>query len=766
MRIPRVALLLLTPLLALVACSPTSNEPEAASKTERPTPATSSAGLVDPPFLGVDELWGREGLGPWRGGQLFHVQGNLVEVWNDAGNLAMRQFRAPASGAGLELVWEGTHAEGYGTHLLVLGDSIIQFWDNNGRLGMMQYRLRANGIGFDEVWATANIGEGYSTRFFALGNNLIQLWNNNGQTATIHYALDTDGSGFVWRANQTHAEGHGLEYVAYGDSLLQFWDNNGHVGAIQYRLRADGQGLDEVWGDADLERPWGGEFHVIGQDVLQLRNNNGRLAMVRYAPLAPQGFAAQPEQPDVGTGFGPRQLVVGSTLVQLWNANGRLGVLSHVREPNESQYTWKGGVDMFAPYDGNFLAMGNVLVQARDVNGQLALLQYGLAGCYSTPHLTQYGYYNYYNMLNAPALNLAELKDHTNLAPVYMFPQADARAPETVFPALHAAGMKGLVFLWGGELEDGHGKLITGCSAAEKAVWLPKWTALANRLQPYVNDIGGLYFEEMHWRQLHGYYVDKHGPMRTAPVSPDTVLADLELTNQRLSCLLQQVRADFPNTKIVLAETPEIFSGDLRGIRPNLLCKSCVAQVRIPKEVDFLGTYFYQADPSGFRAASQRVRSSCNTWSEWDAYNCLENGDQPACIRHAAQTTTCVETLDGYQLSDAMQAKLQPPSPLQNEQRLFAIPASNTHPAANATERAQASLARRSLLNNLYAMAANNPRYVGLFSYYWAASYEEPLPEPGAWLVDENGLGRLPLNNPLRKRYWDVGRCILPGRPL
>jgi len=34
------------------------------------------------------------------------------------------------------------------------------------------------------------------------------------------------------------------------------------------------------------------------------------------------------------------------------------------------------------------------------------------------------------------------------------------------------------------------------------------------------------------------------------------------------------------------------------------------------------------------------------------------------------------------------------------------------------------------------------------------------------YYVDENGLGRFPLNNPLRKRYWDIGRCILPGRPL
>jgi len=764
MSIRRVALLLLTPLLALAACSPTSSEPEA-PKAEGANPATSSAGMVDPPFLGVDELWGRERMGPWRGGQFFNVQGNLVEVWNNAGNLAMRQFRAPASGAGLQLVWEGTHGEGYGTNLLVLGDSIIQFWDNNGRLGMMQYRLRASGIGFDEVWATADIGEGYSTRFFALGNNIVQLWNNNGKTATIHYALEADGSGFEWRANQTHVEGYGLEYVAYGNSLLQFWDNNGSVGAFQYRLRADGHGLDEVWGDVDLERPWGGEFHVIGQDVLQLRNNNGRLAMVRYAPLASQGFAAQPEQPDVGTGFGPQHLVVGSTLVQLWNANGRLGVLSHVREANETQYTWKGGADMFVPYAGTFLAMGNVLVQAHQVNGQLALLQYGLAGCYTTPHLTQYGYYHYYNMPNAPALNLAELKDHTNLTSVYMFPQTDARAPETVLPALGAVGMKGLVFLWGGlELEDGHGKLVTGCSVAEKAVWLPKWTAIANRLKPYVNDIGGLYFEEMHWRQLLGYYANPTGPMATSPVSPDTVLADLEVTNQRLSCLLQQVRADFPSTKIVLAETPEIFSGDLRGIRPNLLCKSCVAQVRIPKEVDYLGTYFYKVDPNGLRAAGERVKPTCTTWSDWDAYNCLENGNQMACTRHAVQTALCVETIDAYQLSDAMQEKLQPPSPLQNEQWLFAIPASNTFPATNAAERAQASVARRSVINNLYAMAANNPRYVGLFSYYWGASYW--VDSQSTYYVDENGLGRLPLNNPLRKRYWDIGRCILPGRPL
>jgi hypothetical protein len=52
-------------------------------------------------------------------------------------------------------------------------------------------------------------------------------------------------------------------------------------------------------------------------------------------------------------------------------------------------------------------------------------------------------------------------------------------------------------------------------------------------------------------------------------------------------------------------------------------------------------------------------------------------------------------------------------------------------------------------------MAAVNPIYEGILSYHWSSG-SGTTREPKA-------LGALPLDNPLRARFREVGQCILAG---
>jgi len=139
------AILALGHVLAAMACSPTRAEPPEPSPAPTDTPAQP---LPPPtPFVGVEELWGNEQMGPWRNGRFL--------VWRG-------------------LLWEGHFPEGVPAlpekELLVVGDSLVS--------GMPRARQGQGSPRSSSSWMSAP-GSGRGP-MWSSGPH----WCNGGPTAT------------------------------------------------------------------------------------------------------------------------------------------------------------------------------------------------------------------------------------------------------------------------------------------------------------------------------------------------------------------------------------------------------------------------------------------------------------------------------------------------------------------------------------------------------------------------------------------------------
>ncbi|MCE9670565.1 hypothetical protein LY474_22425 [Myxococcus stipitatus] len=792
-------------MFVLSACA--TDEREVAEGAGLEDVSTREQSLVDIPFVGVEELWGNERMGTWHGGKFLVVQDSLVEVWNDNGKLGIRQFRVPSSGVGLEEAWSATFAahtpDG---EFRSIGDSLVKLSNNLGRLKVVQFRLNANGIGFGSEWDTGDIDEGYPGQFLVLGDSVLHVWDDSGKTFIMQYRRDADGLGFstVFRLQFPPAYGH--EYRVMGDSLVQLrQDATGRVDIYRYKLDSSGIGFTLASSQENLDRPWGAQYHVIGNDILQLRNNNGRLAMVRYGLLPTGGFEAQPEQPDVGAGFSTTNVVVGSTLVQLWNNEAieggpRLGIIPYARGASDAQYTIRQTQDMFEPFEGTFLAMGERLVQVTQFDGQLALVQYGHWSCPNAPHLTEYGYYSYYQMEGANDLDvtaLGVLSDHSKWVPLYpgIMDANDPASMERMAPKLKAKNMKGMVFLWAGGameygLENANGELLTTCDASgvPTGTWKAGWDRLVQRLdglqcqkpcpagdecpscpegevcptpcpegkvctEPcYPNGVDAFNIEESFWRPLSNLQA-KEPPELSGP---SDVIEKLEYISKKLKCLVRQIRIAFPDAKIMFVETPGVFLGDYRELK-NVwsVCNTCRDAAQIPSEVDYVGSYFYGGDSKAFSlrdAWFRQLRNECvPSWSHQATADCKKGPlFQSYCPLVDLKGGECLEKVDAERLSEAMENKLQ----RKPEQRLLAILSGHLDEAAGRSV-TYLREGRRDLANRVQAMVSNDPQYAGFLTYFWSAGAGTG---PNPLALDEL-LAANP-NDPFVAKFRNIGLCV------
>jgi hypothetical protein len=190
---------------------------------------------------------------------------------------------------------------------------IVQLKDNGGRLGMIVYAPQPDGS-YQVAWRTDEVGGEGSPALAWLPvemngdgrTQIVQLWaNDGGRLGMIVYAPQPDGSYQVAWGTGDIGQGSGalawLPVDMNGDGktqIVQLWANDGRLGMIVYAPIADGgyfvsfptddigQGSTAIDSAAIAFLP----VTMKGDDktqIVQLKDNGGKLGMIVYAPNAP-----------------------------------------------------------------------------------------------------------------------------------------------------------------------------------------------------------------------------------------------------------------------------------------------------------------------------------------------------------------------------------------------------------------------------------------------------------------------------------------------
>jgi phospholipase C len=289
----------------------------------------------------------------------------ILQLWNNAGRLGMIVYSPQVDGSyavtwGAADVGRSSDAVTY-LPVTMNGDGrtqIVQLQSNAGRLGLVVYTPQASGSYFP-TWGTSNIGQGAAAiAFLPVTMNgdgktqIVQLFDNGGRLGMIVYAPQANGS--YTTAWGTVDAGEGSPALAFlpvtmnGDGrtqIAQLWNNGGRLGLIVYSPQANGS-YAASWGTADTGQSSDAlkflPVNVNGDgktQLVQLRNNGGRLGMVIYSPQRNGTYAALSSTLDLGQGAGalaflPVRASGKTNIVQLWDHSGRLGLIEYAPRAN------------------------------------------------------------------------------------------------------------------------------------------------------------------------------------------------------------------------------------------------------------------------------------------------------------------------------------------------------------------------------------------------------------------------------------------------
>jgi hypothetical protein len=303
----------------------------------------------------------------------------IVQLRNNSGRLGLIVYSPQVGGsykAGFNSIDMG---EGSGalTFLPVTmnGDGktqIVQLWDNNGRLGLIVYSPQPDGS-YKVSFGSADMGEASDAlTFLPVTMNgdgktqIVQLRNNSGRLGLIVYSPQVDGSYKAGFNSNDMGEGSGalafLPVTMNGDGktqIVQLWDNNGRLGLIVYSSQPDGS-YKGTFGTADVgEASDALTFLPVTMNgdgktqIVQLRNNNGRLSLIVYSPQADGSFKPAFNSADMGEGSGELGFLPvtmngdGKTqIAQFWANGGRLGVIVYSPQNDGSYKVSFGSADM------------------------------------------------------------------------------------------------------------------------------------------------------------------------------------------------------------------------------------------------------------------------------------------------------------------------------------------------------------------------------------------------------------------------------------
>ncbi|HEX3047773.1 MAG TPA: RHS repeat-associated core domain-containing protein [Bacillota bacterium] len=318
-----------------------------------------------------DDIGAGSGAGPFLTGDVNgDGKTDIIQLWNNNGRLAVITYLA--NGTGYTLAW-GTNDIGAGSGAIkfltgdVNGDGktdIIQLWDNNGRLGAGTYL--ANGTGYTLAWGVNDIGAGSGAITFLTGDvngdgksDIIQLWDNNGRLGVVTYLANGIGYNLSWGVNDIGAGSSAINFLTgdvNGDGktdIIQLWDNNGRLGVATHL--SNGIGYDYAWGMADMGQGSPAKAYLAGEvngdgktDIIQLWDNNGRLAMITYLSNG-NGYDCNWGTGDMGQGSPAVNYFAGDVngdrktdIVQLWYNSEQLGIINYVSSGVGYTCNWAG----------------------------------------------------------------------------------------------------------------------------------------------------------------------------------------------------------------------------------------------------------------------------------------------------------------------------------------------------------------------------------------------------------------------------------------
>ncbi len=290
-------------------------------------------------------------------------------------------------------------------------DEAVQLWNDAGKLAIVVYAWNGNALA--TLWS-GTTAEGSSAVAWQIGDingdgkdEIVQLWNNASALGVLVYGWSGNAVAELWGSSNV---GQGAGAVAWltgdvngdgKDEIVQLWNNNGRLAIIVYGWMTDA--LTTIWQGPTTEGAgavdWQiGDINGDGKaEIVQLWNNAGRLGVLVYGWVN-GGIAELWGTSDVGQGSGAVGWLIGDVngdgrqeITQLWNNAGKLGTIVYGWSGNAmttiASGTMAAGSGAVAWQSGDLEGDGrDEIVQLWNNDGKLGIFVYGWSVDGPTPY--------------------------------------------------------------------------------------------------------------------------------------------------------------------------------------------------------------------------------------------------------------------------------------------------------------------------------------------------------------------------------------------